>query len=437
MAHGRAGARATALAPLILPLPPPVPQSTPTSAPAPTLGGCPAFVAPTRRAGLALWAMGSDSGGGEQLQDEAVLSPQSEVGHALERVRRSAPADFMGAWEAAVQRLCDEQRQARTEVPEGADAATVDFLNRLNGNRVQAIRDLLLCHVQHEFEALGVLRLRPADLQGARREATTVAALTTGLYSAEALDLVKAHMGAVLAPIAASRISAFQAALMFANSIRFGYFLRRADRRYQFERTTGFLPTVQVEQAGDLAQQVQTLSEYIADFDPATMEDMSRITSTEALALASEYTQALVGDIEKLRKEVTFVVNFPQPTPNPGTFGGRLRDAVRLNQISVVELGFQQQQALVLEGVAFGAFLRDAESRIAADSEEALLTSAPAQGPVHRRPVGAGRQVITRELESPKDMSDGCGGMLAVHAAKVWKCPLPSHPVLVFHNRFR
>jgi hypothetical protein len=76
------------------------------------------------------------------------------------------------------------------------------------------------------------------------------------VHSAEALELVREHLGSVLggpggaeAPDAPPpfsnalvRMSKLQAAQVYAASVMFGYFLRRVDARFQLERTLGTLP---------------------------------------------------------------------------------------------------------------------------------------------------------------------------------------------------
>eukprot|EP00976_Prorocentrum_cordatum_P060621 1175985-Prorocentrum_minimum.AAC.6 len=64
-------------------------------------------------------------------------------------------------------------------------------------------------------------------------------ALTEGVHGVEALELVKQHLSTMLgeAPAGYSnmmmKMSKLQAAQMYAASVMFGYFLRRADKRFQ------------------------------------------------------------------------------------------------------------------------------------------------------------------------------------------------------------
>ncbi|MEW5312627.1 MAG: hypothetical protein WDW38_004247 [Sanguina aurantia] len=91
----------------------------------------------------------------------------------------------------------------------------------------------------------------------------SLVALTEGLHSKEALELVKEHLLSVMGPAtlsqfsnAMTKISKFQMAQVYASSIMFGYFLRRVyassimfgyflrrvDRRFQLESSLGTLP---------------------------------------------------------------------------------------------------------------------------------------------------------------------------------------------------
>jgi hypothetical protein len=63
-------------------------------------------------------------------------------------------------------------------------------------------------------------------------------ALTEGVHSTDAIALVKEHLGSLLgtSPVssyAKMKISKLQAAQVYAASVMFGYFLRRADLRFQ------------------------------------------------------------------------------------------------------------------------------------------------------------------------------------------------------------
>ena len=72
----------------------------------------------------------------------------------------------------------------------------------------------------------------------ARAGGSNYKALTEGAHSTDAIALVKEHLAGLLgdSPVssyAKMKISKLQAAQVYAASVMFGYFLRRADRRFQ------------------------------------------------------------------------------------------------------------------------------------------------------------------------------------------------------------
>ena len=75
----------------------------------------------------------------------------------------------------------------------------------------------------------------------ARAGGSNYKALTEGAHSTDAIALVKEHLAGLLgdSPVssyAKMKISKLQAAQVYAASVMFGYFLRRADRRFQVRR---------------------------------------------------------------------------------------------------------------------------------------------------------------------------------------------------------
>lgn len=73
-------------------------------------------------------------------------------------------------------------------------------------------------------------------------------ALTEGIHTREALELVREHLLGVMGPAASTKFSSelikmskFQMAQVYAASVMFGYFLRRVDKRFQLEKALGML----------------------------------------------------------------------------------------------------------------------------------------------------------------------------------------------------
>jgi hypothetical protein len=235
--------------------------------------------------------------------------------------------------------------------------------------------------------------------------------LTERVHSAEALELVREHLGKALggAPGAAPpmsamlvRMSKLQAAQMYAWSVMFGYFLRRVESRFKLERALGggALPRSQEESVAALEALFNaasaeepaatsaaasadavvpakgSLKRYVESFDAEALGETARIVSVEGLALLDRQTSGLFGSLEALQRQMAEAVG--NDARSEDEFKQRVHNAIASGAVETLTLPYTQQRRVVLEAVAFGAFLRDVESRVAA--EPALLTPAGASG---------------------------------------------------------
>ena len=64
----------------------------------------------------------------------------------------------------------------------------------------------------------------------------------------------------------------------------------------------------------------------------------------------------------------------------PDEFLERMRDVVKEDKVDILVMSLSDQRRVVLEAVAFGAFLRDAESNIELLADEPILTPNQAKG---------------------------------------------------------
>lgn len=270
-----------------------------------------------------------------------------------------------------------------------------------------------------KFLGVGVDMLPPLD------ETTTLRGvdlnrLTDGVHSREALDMVREHLMAVLGGAGENayssqlvRMSKLQAAQVYAASIMFGYFLTRADRRFQLDRAAGTLPLDPLESANALERLFNSasamdsmdeadaapenfggadfdlfsdspsgaasggsasLKQYIQNFDQSTLAATARIVSMEGVQVAERQTGALFGSIEELQREMQNAVSGDAATPEE--LMSAVNDAVAQKKVQTLTLAYASQRRLVLEAVAFGAFLRQSETYID-EYNPKLLTPTP------------------------------------------------------------
>ena len=105
-------------------------------------------------------------------------------------------------------------------------------------------------------------------------------------------------------------------------------------------------------------------------FDGETLSATARIVSLEGVALVERQTTGLFGSIEFLSKQMSEAIG--EDISSAEEFMIRMRNAIASGAIESIALPYAQQRRVVLEAVAFGAFLRDVEGRVG--DERHLLT---------------------------------------------------------------
>ena len=379
----------------------------------------------------------------------APMDPGSAHGQMLAHVLDNESHLFTAAVEATLDRMseeldADEQRQGSVDVTADEDetAVTSRSASAADGGlvlfrRIQAMRaserrngvqDVMYANILQKFRGLNVDMLPPLDEEMFDVRGVDLTRLTDGVHSANALSMVKEHLMGMLGPAASSasanalvRTSKLQAAQMYAASIMFGYFLRKADKRFSLDRAMGTLPLNPEESArslealfesasamdsvdeahlgmgsGDDAEGGRpsasersddrrqfasegklTLKQYIQSFDAATLAETARVVSLEGVVLAERQTGALFGSVETLAREMQSALEEGgEPITSPEELMRRVEDVVGGGKVATVTLPVTTQRRVVLEAVAFGSFLRDAEAYVDA-RDGRLLTPAP------------------------------------------------------------
>ena len=122
-----------------------------------------------------------------------------------------------------------------------------------------------------------------------------------------------------------------------------------------------------------------TLKQYIRGFDQARLAETARVVSLEGVVLAERQTGALFGSVEALALEMQSAIEQSDETiTSAEELMRRVEDAVLTEKVKTVTLPVSAQRRVVLEAVAFGSFLRDAEQFVET-KDGRLLTPAPMQ----------------------------------------------------------
>ena len=355
--------------------------------------------------------------------------PQSAAGEMLSFYLREQPHLFEEAVEQQLQRL-EREAEAAAQAEEGAggerppdDETDLVLYRRMEevrlAERSQNLQDVMYYSVVDKFRRLGISMLGPldgiVDLDGN----SNLEALTEGVHSVEALEMVRNHLMQVLSGPggqpppslnAVMKISKLQAAQVYAASIMFGYFLRRVDKRFQLDRMMGTLadspddmaarlekifnaassesydeddaefmdfdaapPPEDPEAQALVAKKKGKLQEYVESFDQETLVQTANIVSAEAAVLVERQSTALFGSIQDLQAEMQAAVG--EDSSSVEELLGRLQEVVENDMVKSLTLSVSAQRRIVLEAVAYGTFLRDIESQVQASGVGLLTTN--------------------------------------------------------------
>ena len=214
------------------------------------------------------------------------------------------------------------------------------------------------------------------------------------------------------------KISKLQAAQVYAASVMFGYFLRRVDARFQLEKAMGLLNDKNsdaverlenifgaasaaeswdedaeafVQSKQEMAEAMKNqlsekpkskLQEYIETFDQQTLQETAQILSKEGSTLVERQTRGLFGDINELQEEIKRALGGAgqDVLSSPEDLLLRLQEVIASGEVKSLTLTVAAQRRVVLEAVAFGAFLRDIENYVAKETA-GLLTANSANNP--------------------------------------------------------
>lgn len=201
----------------------------------------------------------------------------------LQYYLKMEPHLFKTAVETQLAKLRDErdaQRQKEEQLQagaEGADSTELALYRRMEEVRSRELRstleDLMYVSILEKFLLLGVEMLPRMD-GFVDVPATNLKALTEGIHSREALELVREHLLQIMGPTANAysnayvKMSKFQMAQVYAASVMFGYFIRRVDTRFQLEKQLGTLPLSQEDAVARLERMFAAAEDVESSSNP-------------------------------------------------------------------------------------------------------------------------------------------------------------------------
>lgn len=264
--------------------------------------------------------------------------------------------------------------------------------------RTRAVTELMYLKVCNKFTELSVPMI--PNLKGGgdvKFGSINLAGLTTNVYTGDAMELVREHLFKIIGQQAPSapfmggmavvRIALFEAGQVYAMSSLFGYSLRNADQRFQLEKLAGNFGAWGTDPSGDPdvppnimkdgGTPGKTLKQYIADFGPMEVQRMLSVASVEARTAMELQVSALFGDLRVLKDKF---VNALGQVNSPEEAGKKLAEAIEDNTVESLRITSEDLTRLVLEAVAYGTLLNDAEKQVNSIYELTPVTSKPQPG---------------------------------------------------------
>ncbi|XP_072956495.1 UV-B-induced protein At3g17800, chloroplastic [Typha angustifolia] len=321
---------------------------------------------------------------GEEQTPIAPLQFESPTGQLLSQIIQSHPHLLPATIDQQLERLQSDRDAQKEE----ASRASPDVLlyRRIaevkDKERQRAIEEIIYCLIVQKFMENGISMI-PAisptsDPISQIDSWPNQEEKLESIHSPDAMEMIQSHLSLILGerfvgPLnTIVQISKLKLGKLYAASIMYGYFLKRVDERYQLERSMKTLPTSTKEQRifddlkpnpfWDLESMVQIspdyddssdgddedsksykLRSYVMYLDAETLQKYATIRSKEAISLIEKQTQALFG-----RPDIRIAEDGSLDTAND----------------EVVAVTFSGLTLLVLEAVAFGSFLWEAEGYV-------------------------------------------------------------------------
>lgn len=324
----------------------------------------------------------------------APLQPESPTGQFLIELLRSHPHLVSAAAEQQLDKLAEDRRVAEGQEHSSNGGSDLILFKRIAELKAQerhtTVEEIMYALVSHRFlEAhISMVPTIPAPLTENQRVDNwpMQERELQSIHSSEALEMVWEHLAFILGVRGTTesldhgimiQISRFHMGQVYATSALYGYFLRRVDEKFQMEKrlssstpqfdkskrqpseakspdddafATDMLATISaILGLGDLRQDISfsgsgesknLLRNYLLSFEADTLYRCATIRSMESACIIERHTEALFG--------------------KPDSFD----DAVESEKEVAMTLSLSGLKRLVLEAVAFGSFLWDAETLV-------------------------------------------------------------------------
>ncbi|KAI0489231.1 hypothetical protein KFK09_029073 [Dendrobium nobile] len=322
-----------------------------------------------------------ENSSGQSQMPVAPLQFQSPTGQLLSQIMQTHPHLLPAAIDQQLDQLqSDRDTQKLEKPPPSQDPLLYRRIAEVREkDRQKSLEEIVYCFIVQKFLENDILMIpkisRSAYPTGQVDFWPNQGQKLESIHSPDAMDMIQSHLTLILGERVIGplntivQISKLKLGKLYAASIMYGYFLKRVDERYQLERSMNTLPKriqdqrildglkpnplwdmdslVMISPDEDVGDEQDEksykLRSYVMYLDAETLHRYATIRSNEAVSLIEKQTQALFG-----RPDIKIA--------DDGTL-----DA---SNDEVVGISFSGLTMLVLEAVAFGSFLWEAESYV-------------------------------------------------------------------------
>eukprot|EP00899_Mesostigma_viride_P011650 jgi/Mesvir1/20486/Mv12372-RA.1 len=336
----------------------------------------------------------------------APAQPDSAAGSLLRYLLKTNPHLFNDAMDSQLERLASERdNQAGPAVLKDVDPADVDKLkagelkrDEVSRNlpalrrrieqlketdRLRTVVDILYSLVVSKFVAMD-MNMLPSISEAAKMNPGEISRpddeLLLSVHTKEARSMILQHVDMLFAGVPMSQVNdpravaplpISRANMIYAASLMFGYFLRRVDTRYSFEKRMLRGPMAQLGDGGAspsgeasvevdpaLGSKIADLKTYVSNFSPEILQSMAKPT-LEGVQVVRKQLSGLFGSSGQLQ------IFLQEADARAAAEEARARgEGQPAQDDKVLVMSVPAVRNMVLEAVVFGTFLCDAEEQV-------------------------------------------------------------------------
>eukprot|EP00747_Dinoflagellata_sp_TGD_P190454 gnl/TRDRNA2_/TRDRNA2_52261_c0_seq1.p1 gnl/TRDRNA2_/TRDRNA2_52261_c0~~gnl/TRDRNA2_/TRDRNA2_52261_c0_seq1.p1 ORF type:complete len:476 (-),score=91.02 gnl/TRDRNA2_/TRDRNA2_52261_c0_seq1:188-1537(-) len=259
-----------------------------------------------------------------------------------------------------------EQLELEQKADKDTEASTLllrkrkDEVRRTERSRVaMELIYLMVCSKFKSFEVPMIPAMKDgAEVQFRQADLDALHGLNSKLYTGQALELIQDQLFKIIrdqsmsVPGTRLRSPLFELGWVYAACAKFGYSLRKMEKRFQLEKMAGSFGG--------------SLTDYLSSFfESELQQNMVAISSNEARQSMDLHIGSLFGDhMDMKEKFVSALGDALETVTTPEELDSKLAEVINANKVESIDMTKDNLTRLVLEAGAFGTLLNDVESQV-------------------------------------------------------------------------